>query len=119
MRFSMQAHKYNFGIIGNCSYLALIDTRADVKWMCLPRFDSSFLFGSLLDEVNGGHFSICPSTEGYHAKQYYVSNTNVLCTEFTAADGAFVVKDCAPRMLVYERQFRPLMLVRKIELIRG
>ena len=115
----MQAHKYNFGIIGNCSYLALIDTRADVKWMCLPRFDSSFLFGSLLDEVNGGHFSICPSTEGYHAKQYYVSNTNVLCTEFTAADGAFVVKDCAPRMLVYERQFRPLMLVRKIELIRG
>ena len=45
----MAVHQYNMGIIGNCSYLAYIDTRADVKWMCLPRFDSSFLFGSLLD----------------------------------------------------------------------
>jgi glucoamylase len=115
----MPAHKYNMGIIGNCSYLAYIDTKADVKWMCLPRFDSSFLFGSLLDEEKGGHFSIVPATEGYTSHQYYVPNTNVLCTEFTAADGSFVVKDCAPRMTIHERQFRPLMMVRKIELLHG
>jgi GH15 family glucan-1,4-alpha-glucosidase len=46
----MAVHKYNMGVVGNCTYLAYIDTMADVKWMCLPRFDSSFLFGSLLDE---------------------------------------------------------------------
>jgi GH15 family glucan-1,4-alpha-glucosidase len=115
----MQVHKYNMGIIGNCSYLAYIDTKADVKWMCLPRFDSSFLFGSLLDEEKGGHFYISPSSDDYQSRQYYIPNTNVLCTEFTCSDGSFVVKDCAPRMTIYDRQFRPLMLVRKIELLSG
>ena len=115
----MPVHKYNLGIVGNCSYLAYIDTKADVKWMCLPKFDSSFLFGSLLDEKKGGHFSIQPATENYTSRQYYIPNTNVLCTEFTAPDGVFRVEDCAPRMIVHERQFRPLMLVRKIKLIQG
>jgi len=115
----MPIHKYNMGIVGNCSYLAYIDTGADVKWMCLPRFDSSFIFGSLLDEDKGGHFFIQPAEENYTSKQYYIPNTNVLCTEFTTAKGKFVVKDCAPRMAIYERMFRPLMLVRKIELIQG
>ncbi|HEX9513625.1 MAG TPA: glycoside hydrolase family 15 protein [Puia sp.] len=115
----MPLHKYNMGIIGNCSYLAYIDTRADVKWMCLPRFDSSFLFGSLLDEEKGGHFYIRPTDEQCSSRQYYIPNTNVLCTEFQCRDGRFVVKDCAPRMRIHERQFRPLMLVRKIELLEG
>ena len=51
----MPVHKYNMGIIGNCSYIGYINQHADVKWMCLPKFDSSFLFGSLLDEKKGGH----------------------------------------------------------------
>ncbi len=115
----MPVHKYNMGVIGNCSYLAYIDTRADIKWMCLPRFDSSFLFGSLLDEENGGHFYVRPTDENARARQYYIPNTNVLCTEFTCSDGKFVVIDCAPRMRIYERQFRPLMMVRKIQLLQG
>ena len=64
----MPVHKYNMGIVGNCSYLAYIDTKADVKWMCLPRFDSSFIFGSLLDEEKGGHFFIQPAEENYASK---------------------------------------------------
>jgi len=115
----MRPHKYKMGIIGNCSYLAYIDDRADVKWMCLPRFDSSFLFGSLLDEEKGGHFFIRPMDDTFTSAQYYVPNTNVLCTEFRCRDGRFVVKDCAPRMRIHDRQFRPLMLVRKIELLEG
>ena len=115
----MPEHKYKMGVVGNCSYLAYIDTRADVKWMCLPRFDSSFLFGSLLDEEKGGHFYIRPTDENCQVRQYYVPNTNVLCTEFTCLDGKFLVKDCAPRMRIHERQFRPLMLVRKVELLEG
>lgn len=115
----MAKHKYDFGVIGNCSYLAYIDMHADVKWMCMPRFDSSFLFGSLLDEEKGGHFYIRPSAEQYESKQYYLPNTNVLCTEFITADGRFRVVDAAPRMTIHDRQFRPLMLVRKIELLSG
>jgi glucoamylase len=115
----MAIHKYNLGIIGNCSYLAYVDTTADIKWMCLPRFDSSFLFGSLLDEEKGGHFYIRPATEGYKSVQYYIPNTNILCTEFTSGEGKFRVFDFAPRMHIHERQFKPLMLVRKIELMNG
>ncbi len=106
------------GIVGNCSYIAYIDTHASVKWMCMPRFDSSFLFGSLLDEEKGGEFSIMPSGS-YQSKQYYIPNTNVLATEFTSPTGRFRVLDCAPRFLQYERLFKPLMLVRKIELLEG
>jgi GH15 family glucan-1,4-alpha-glucosidase len=114
----MAVHQYNLGIVGNCSYLAYIDTEANVKWMCLPRFDSSFVFGSLLDREKGGEFSIVPAAE-FKSKQYYVPNTNVLCTEFQTANGKFRVVDCAPRFLQYERYFKPLMLVRKIELLEG
>jgi GH15 family glucan-1,4-alpha-glucosidase len=115
----MSVHKYKMGVIGNCSYIAYIDLKADIKWMCLPRFDSSFIFGSLLDEKKGGHFFIQPADENYTSKQYYVPNTNVLCTEFTTPTGKFLVKDCAPRLTIFERHFRPLMIVRKIKLISG
>jgi glucoamylase len=47
-------HKYDMGVIGNCSYLAYISKAGAVNWMCLPRFDSSFLFGSMLDPEKGG-----------------------------------------------------------------
>ncbi|MBA2328695.1 MAG: hypothetical protein H0V91_03650 [Flavisolibacter sp.] len=80
----MAIHKYEMGVIGNCSFLAYVDLKADIKWLCMPKFDSSFIFGSLLDEEKGGHFYIVPALEDYESKQYYVPNTNVLCTEFTS-----------------------------------
>jgi len=114
----MSRHTYPLGVIGNCSYLAYIDTQATVKWLCWPRFDSSFVFGSLLDKDNGGEFSILP--EGaFESRQYYVNNTNVLVTEFQSGQGKFRVIDCAPRFTQFDRTFRPSMLVRKIELLEG
>lgn len=114
----MAIHRYNLGIVGNCSYLGYIDQHASVKWLCWPRFDSSFIFGSLLDSKKGGEFTIQPTSE-YTSKQYYITNTNVLCTEFQCAAGKFRVIDCAPRFQQFERNFKPLMLVRKIELLEG
>lgn len=114
----MNIHRYNMGIVGNCSYLAYIDTQAHVKWMCLPRFDSSFVFGSLLDPHKGGEFSVVPDTT-FTSHQYYMDSTNVLCTEFQTPDGKFRVIDCAPRFSQHERYYKPLMLVRKVELIEG
>jgi glucoamylase len=114
----MKHHQYRMGLVGNCSYLAYIDDKASVKWLCWPRFDSSFIFGSLLDTKVGGEFSITPVGE-FKSKQHYVANTNVLVTEFETATGTFRVIDCAPRFFQYERVFRPLMFVRKIELLSG
>ncbi len=107
-------HVYNSGIIGNCSYLAHVQRDTNISWLCWPAFDSSFVFGSLLDAGKGGRFSIQPIGE-YSSTQYYIENTNVLCTEITTADGSYRVTDFAPRFRQYDRYFKPLMLIRKIE----
>jgi len=115
----MQKHKYNYGIVGNCSYLALLDTKGNVGWLCWPRFDSSFVFGGLLDKSKGGHFQICPEDADYTSTQNYITNTNILETHFTCRDGSFKIVDCAPRFSQYDRYFKPLMLIRKIVLLEG
>jgi len=115
----MEKHKYNLGIIGNCAYIGLIDTTANVKFLCWPRFDSSFIFGGLLDEKKGGQFSIQPEREIIASTQQYIPNTNVLETTMESADGTFKVIDFAPRFLQQERYYKPLMLVRKIVPIKG
>ncbi len=112
-------HRYRCGIIGNCAFIAHIDESADVNWLCWPRFDSSFIFGNLLDSKRGGSFYIRPEGENFLSHQTYLQNTNVLVTEFHAADGKFRVIDFAPRFLQFERYFKPLMLCRKIELLEG
>jgi len=112
-------NRYNIGVIGNCSYLAYIDLNANVNWLCMPRFDSSFIFGSLLDKRKGGEFSIMPNNKQYKSRQYYLKNTNILATEFEIPEGKFRVIDFAPRFHQYDRYFKPLMLFRKIELMEG
>lgn len=114
----MEVHRYNMGLVGNCSYMAYIDTCGSVQWMCMPRFDSPFLFGALIDKEKGGEFSVIPVGD-FESEQYYITNTNVLCTEFTCSNGKFRIIDCAPRFLQYERYYKPLMLVRKIEVLEG
>ena len=107
------------GIIGNCSFLAYIDDTANIRWLCLPRFDSSFIFGSLLDPDKGGEFSVRPAGEKYTSKQYYLKNSNILITEFKANGGSFRVTDFAPRFYQYDRYYKPLMIIRKIEPVSG
>lgn len=72
----------------------------------------------MLDKNKGGSFSILP--EGvFSSHQYYIENTNVLCTEITHEDGIYKITDFAPRFNQYERNYKPLMLVRKIEPLTG
>jgi len=115
----MPRHIYESGIIGNCGFLAHVNKNTNISWLCWPRFDSSFVFGSLLDTKKGGEFSILPDN-GFTSTQHYIENTNVLVTEVTTADGSkYRITDFAPRFRLYERYFRPLMLIRKVEPIVG
>ncbi len=96
------------GLIGNGAVQALVDRAARVRWLCWPRFDSSFVFGGLLDEELGGRFDVGDVTP---VAQHYVDDTNVLRTELGSAGGTFEVLDFAPvadapRRLV--RVLRPL-----------
>jgi GH15 family glucan-1,4-alpha-glucosidase len=111
-------HIYNFGIIGNCNYIAHIEDTTNICWLCLPRFDSSFIFGGLVDKNKGGSFSILPEGK-FESKQYYIENTNILCTEISGEEGSYRVTDFAPRFSQFDRYFKPLMLIRKIEPLSG
>lgn len=115
----MKKHTYNSGVIGNCAYIAHVETNTNINWMCWPRFDDSFIFGSLLDDEKGGAFSLLPPTDSYQSKQYYIENTNIICTEISYSEGTYKVTDFAPRFYQYERYYKPLMLIRKIEKISG
>lgn len=114
----MVKHTYQTGLIGNCAFLAHVHKNTDISWLCWPRFDSTFVFGSLLDEQKGGEFSIRPASE-FTSEQSYLENTNVLVTKVTCDDGEYQITDLAPRFFQYDRYFKPLMLIRKIEPISG
>ncbi len=115
----MEKHTYNCGLIGNCAYLALIGKDTNVDWMCLPRFDSSFVFGALIGGEKGGEFSLKPVGSSFSSHQYYVPNTNVLVTEIDCGNSAYRITDFAPRFYQFDRYYRPLMLIRKVEPLRG
>ncbi|HZY38785.1 MAG TPA: glycoside hydrolase family 15 protein [Mucilaginibacter sp.] len=115
----MKRHTYNTGLIGNCAYLAHINKNTNVDWLCWPRFDSTFVFGGLLDEQKGGAFSILPAGD-FTSHQYYLENTNVLITEITLENGSsYRVTDFAPRFQEHQRYYKALMLIRKIEPLNG
>jgi GH15 family glucan-1,4-alpha-glucosidase len=108
---------YGLGIIGNCAYSALV-REGSVEWMCWPRPDSSFVFGPLLDRTDGGVFAI-EGVDADSVRQEYVENTNVLRTVFSGPHGEFELYDFAPRFLLYDRYYKPPMLVRVIRPISG
>jgi len=115
----MSKHTYDTGIIGNCAFLAHINKNTNVDWLCWPRFDSTFIFGGLLDQDKGGEFSIRPEGE-YTSQQHYLENTNILITEISPASGGrYRITDFAPRFYQHQRYYKPLMLIRKIEAIEG
>lgn len=114
----MEKHTYQTGIIGNCSYIAHVNKNTNIDWLCWPRFDSSFVFGKMLDQNKGGEFSILPVGE-YSSTQFYLENTNVLCTDIACETGKYRITDFAPRFKQYDRFYKPLMLIRKIEVLDG
>src|SRR5512139_3314058 len=106
------------GLIGNCQISALVRRDGAIVWSCMPRFDSPPVFAALLDEQNGGRFSIRAATSELGV-QRYLPNTNILETRFEARDGDFRVLDFAPRFMRHDRSFRPTKLLRIVEPLSG
>ncbi|MFC4872863.1 glycoside hydrolase family 15 protein [Negadavirga shengliensis] len=116
----MSKHIYGSGVIGNCSYIAHVEKDTNISWLCFPRFDSDFIFGGMLDKNKGGKFTILPQKGDFSSEQQYLENTNILETFIKTASGeSYKVTDFAPRFFNYERYYKPLMVVRKIEPVIG
>lgn len=113
-----KAHRYNMAITGNCHYIAYINHESEVSWLCWPYMDSSFFFGSIIDDQKGGSYRVVPE-KSFHTKQKYIENTAVIVTTFYCEDGDFEVIDFAPRFLMHDRNHKPLQFFRKIKRIKG
>lgn len=109
----------DLALVGNCAYQALIDRRGSVRWLCWPRFDSSFVFGGLLDEEQGGDFRVGPAERSFVSEQAYLPETAILRTVFHAESGSFELLDFAPRTVARGETLRPRLLVRRVRRLTG
>jgi GH15 family glucan-1,4-alpha-glucosidase len=105
----------NYGIIGDGNTVALIGLNGSIDFMCLPHFDSPSIFAALLDDKNGGFFSIRPVLQDMSTKQLYLPDTNVLLTRFLSEEGVGEITDFMP----VEVLNRGNELIRRVTTVRG
>jgi len=110
------------GVIGNCQISSLIDGRGRIVWSCFPRFDGDPVFCSLLAgtaEPAAGFFDV-EVADLVESRQQYVTNTPILETLLMDAHGGVVkLVDFAPRFEQFGRHYRPTMIVRYLEPLKG
>ncbi len=113
----------DLGVIGNCRIGALIDVNTEIVWYCLPRFDGDPVFCSLLREhMSAENFGYCiiELKDQVASEQFYLTNTAVLVTRLTDAQGSVIeITDFAPRFRRYGRMFTPMMIIRQLRRIHG
>jgi GH15 family glucan-1,4-alpha-glucosidase len=120
----------DYAFLSNCHTGALVAPDGAIDWLCVPRFDSPGIFGSLLDR-QAGSFRFGPYGINHPSQRIYEPGTNVLVTTWKTPTGWIVVHD-ALTMSPWEREdavtphTRPPadddadhMLVRTIECVDG
>jgi GH15 family glucan-1,4-alpha-glucosidase len=81
----------DYGFISNCHTGALVAPDGAIDWLCVPRFDSPSVFGSLLDR-GAGMFSVAPFGIDHPTARVYESGTNVLATTWKTPTGWILVR---------------------------
>ena len=112
----------DLGLVGNCSFAALVDKRGRIVWCCLPRFDGDPVFNLLLagNDQDGADGTFAIELEGLKTtEQSYEANTAVLRTRLAGESGEIEIIDFAPRFHWRERMFRPQILVRRVTRVSG
>jgi GH15 family glucan-1,4-alpha-glucosidase len=89
----------SYAFLSNCHTGALVAPDGAIDWLCVPRFDSPSVFGSLLDR-EAGFFRFAPFGINHPTSVVYVPGTNVLETTWKTPRGWLVIRDAltmAPR----------------------
>ena len=81
----------DYAFLSDCHTGALVAPDGAIEWLCLPRFDSVSVFGSILDR-DAGRFRIGPESRVPISRRY-LPGTNVLETNWATDAGWLVVRD--------------------------
>jgi alpha,alpha-trehalase len=81
-----------YAFLSNCHTSALIAPDGAVDWLCVPRFDSPSVFGSLLDR-EAGYFRLGPYGINVPASRTYEPGTNSLLTTWHTPTGWLLIRD--------------------------
>jgi clavulanate-9-aldehyde reducatase len=82
----------DYGFLSNCHTGALVARDGAIDWLCVPRFDSPSVFGSLLDR-GAGAFRLGPFGVNVPTARVYEPGTNSLLTTWNAPTGWILVRD--------------------------
>ncbi len=82
----------DFAFLSDCHTGALVAPDGAIDWLCVPRFDSPSIFGSLLDR-GAGSFRLAPFGINVPSARTYEPGTNTLVTSWRTATGWAVARD--------------------------
>jgi GH15 family glucan-1,4-alpha-glucosidase len=82
----------DYAFLSDCETTALVAPSGAVEWMCVPRLDSSSVFGAMLDR-DAGHFRLGPTGVHVPVDRRYLPGTMVLETSWGTPTGWLVVRD--------------------------
>jgi alpha,alpha-trehalase len=82
----------DYGFLSNCHTGALVARDGAIDWLCVPRFDSPSVFGSLLDR-GAGAFRFGPFGINVPSARIYEPGTNTLATTWHTPTGWVLVRD--------------------------
>ena len=82
----------DYGFLSDCHTGALVAPDGAVDWLCVPRFDSPSVFGTLLDR-EAGTFRLGPFGINVPTARIYEPGTNVLATTWKTPTGWATVFD--------------------------
>jgi GH15 family glucan-1,4-alpha-glucosidase len=82
----------DYGFLSDCHTGALVAPDGAIDWLCVPRFDSPSVFGSLLDR-GAGMFRFGPFGINVPSGHTYEPGTNTLITAWKTPSGWALVRD--------------------------
>src|SRR5712671_3563809 len=83
----------DYAFLSDCHTGALVAPDGAIDWLCVPRFDSPSVFGTLLDR-EAGAFRFAPFGINVPTARIYEPGTNSLMTTWRSGSGWGIVRDC-------------------------
>src|SRR5829696_8954239 len=82
----------DYAFLSNCHTSALLAPDGSIDWLCVPRFDSPSVFGTLLDR-QAGRFRVGPFGINVPTARIYEPGTNIVNTTWNTPTGWILVRD--------------------------